>query len=77
MLRIEMSRDQGETQATLWRAFGRKAPPEQVTQEAFDFDDRHLRRLARLRPGERAEAGQPEHDVAAQVHADFPLCVEH
>jgi hypothetical protein len=40
----------------LWRALGSVAPPEEITQEAFDRDDSHLRRLVRLRPGQRAEA---------------------
>jgi hypothetical protein len=34
---------------------GSVTPPEKITQEAFDRDDGHLRRLVRLRPGERAE----------------------
>jgi hypothetical protein len=40
----------------LWRALGTTTPPEKITQEAFERDDRHLRRLVRLRPGQRAEA---------------------
>jgi hypothetical protein len=40
----------------LWREMGSVAPPEKITQEAFDRDDGHLRRLVRLRPGQRAEA---------------------
>ena len=40
----------------LWSAFPNR-PPEQITQTVFDFDDKHLRRLARLQPGERADAG--------------------
>lgn len=39
----------------LWRKIGSMAPPEKITQEAFDRDDGHLRRLMRLRPGHRAE----------------------
>jgi hypothetical protein len=39
----------------LWRALGSPLPPADITQEAFDRDDGHLRRLVRLRPGERAE----------------------
>jgi hypothetical protein len=30
-------------------------PPGRITQEAFDFDSGHLKRLARLKPGDRAE----------------------
>ena len=40
----------------LRRAFASK-PPKQTTQEAFDGDIGHLNRLVRLRPGDRAEAG--------------------
>ena len=40
----------------LWREMGSVVPPEKITQEAFDRDDGHLRRLARLHPGQRAEA---------------------
>lgn len=40
----------------LWRALGSVTPPEKITQEAFDREDGHLRRLVRLRPGQRAEA---------------------
>jgi hypothetical protein len=41
---------------TLWRALGNPSPPDEITQEAWDRDDSHLRRLARLRPGQRANA---------------------
>jgi hypothetical protein len=40
----------------LWGALGSTTPPEKITQEAFERDNGHLRRLVRLRPGERAEA---------------------
>jgi hypothetical protein len=36
-------------------AYGKAAPPEKVTQEAFDGNDRHLRRLLRIKPGERPD----------------------
>ena len=32
-------------------------PPKRITQEAFDISQKHLSRLARLRPVDRAEAG--------------------
>jgi hypothetical protein len=41
--------------ATLRRAFARAVPPNGTRQEAFEHDDRHLRHLARLRPGDRLE----------------------
>ena len=37
------------------RAYGKAAPPEKVTQEAFEGNDRHLRRLLRIKPGERPD----------------------
>ena len=40
----------------LWHTLGKMTPPEKITQEAREGDDTHLRRLVRLRPGERAEA---------------------
>jgi hypothetical protein len=40
----------------LHRRFGRVRPPETITQEAWDRDDAHLRRLVRLERGERAAA---------------------
>lgn len=36
------------------RAYG-KAPPEKITREAFEGNDRHLRRLLRIKPGERPD----------------------
>jgi hypothetical protein len=41
---------------SLWQAMGRTSPPRTISQEAFDRDDGHLKRLAGLRPGDRAEA---------------------
>src|SRR5262249_35985034 len=34
-----------------------RTPPPKITQEPFEGNDRHLRRLVRLGPGERADAG--------------------
>jgi hypothetical protein len=39
----------------LWHTLGSVSAPETITQQAFERDDGHLRRLARLRPGQRAE----------------------
>jgi hypothetical protein len=44
-----------DEQLNLHRKLGVTRPPEKVTQEAFEGNDRHLRRLARLRPGEVAD----------------------
>jgi hypothetical protein len=40
----------------LHQALGSPRPPDKIWQEAFDRDDRHLRRLARLLPDETADA---------------------
>ena len=37
------------------RAYGKAAPPEKLTQEAFEGNDRHLRRLVRIKTGERPD----------------------
>jgi hypothetical protein len=37
------------------RAYGKATPPEKVTQEAFEGNDRHLRRLLRIKAGERPD----------------------
>jgi hypothetical protein len=37
------------------RAYGAVNPPDKITQEAFDSTPKHLGRLARLKPGDRAE----------------------
>lgn len=50
-----MTAKQTDNVTVLRRAFGKVAPPDKITQEAFEGNDRHLRRLARLRPGERAK----------------------
>jgi hypothetical protein len=51
-----MTNDQTNKRTTLHRAFGASKPPEKITQEAFDGDDGHLRRLVRLAPNEKADA---------------------
>jgi hypothetical protein len=52
-----MTNEQTDKIVTLRRAIGASKPPEKITQEAFEGDSRHLRRLVRLRPNERADAG--------------------
>jgi hypothetical protein len=37
------------------RAYGKAALPEMVTQEAFEGNGRHVRRLLRIKPGERPD----------------------
>ena len=39
------------------RALGVTSPPSTITQEAFDSDPGHLKRLVRLKRGERAAPG--------------------
>jgi len=69
----------------LRRALGRAAPPDRIIQKAFDGDDRHLRRLSRLLPEERAEVKDlweymqdllyTEVDGALLAHL-LPVCLE-
>lgn len=51
-----MSIDRVNKQINLHRELGATKPPEKVTQEPFEGNDRHLRRLVRLRPGAQADA---------------------
>lgn len=56
-LEAEMPNDEVNQRVKLHRALGVIWPPDKVTQEAFEGNDRHLRRLVRLRLGEQADAG--------------------
>jgi len=47
--------NQGGRTIAFRRAYGKAARPEKVTQEAFEGNDRHLRRLLRIKPGERPD----------------------
>ncbi len=51
-----MTNDQMNERITLHRALGASKPSGKIAQEAFEGDARHLRRLVRLQPNERAEA---------------------
>jgi hypothetical protein len=51
-----MAREQTPGLSKLHRAFS-SGPPKQITQEPFDSSPKHLSRLGRLRPGDRAEVG--------------------
>jgi len=50
-----MSTDQVNERIKLHRTLGVTRPSEKITQEAFEGNNRHLRRLVRLRPGEQAD----------------------
>jgi len=50
-----MPADQVNDRIKLHSMLGVTRPPEKITQEAFEGNDVHLRRLARLRPGEQAD----------------------
>jgi hypothetical protein len=50
-----MAADQADSMIALRRAFGTPAAPDQLIQEAFEGNDRHLRRLLRVKPGERPD----------------------
>jgi len=43
------------TEQSRFGAYGKAAPPEKLTQEAFEGNDRHLRRLLRIKTGERPD----------------------
>jgi len=47
-----MTADRADKLMALRRAFGGMAPPDKVTQEAFEGTDAHLQRLVRLKLGE-------------------------
>jgi hypothetical protein len=51
-----MTTSRNNSPVSLHSALGTWKPPEEITQEAFEFNDRHIRRLVRLKPGERAES---------------------
>jgi len=55
ILSFVMSTDQTDAIIAFRHAYGKVAPPNKITQEAFERNDRHLRRLVRLKPAERAE----------------------
>jgi hypothetical protein len=59
-----MSAHQVNDRTALHRLLGVTRPPEKITQEAFEGNDRHLRRLARLQPGEQADGN----DLWEYVH---------
>ena len=67
------------------RAYGKAAPPEKLTQEAFDGNDRHLRRLLRIKPGERPDVQDLWEYLQDLRHTDIqgsllayllPFCLE-
>ncbi len=47
--------NQADMTISFRRTYGKAAPPEKVTQEAFEGNDSHLRRLLRIKPGERPD----------------------
>ena len=50
-----MAANHADRMIALGRAFGTPAAPDQLIQEAFEGNDRHLRRLLRVKPGERPD----------------------
>jgi hypothetical protein len=53
---VAMTSRGNKASVSLHRALHSTKPPEKITQEAFEGNDRHLRQLARLKPGDRAES---------------------
>ena len=67
-----------DEQLNLHRNLGVTRPPEKVTQEAFEGDDRHLRRLAQLRPGEVADGDdlwEYVHELALHRYSNSTICL--
>lgn len=56
-LETRMTANPVDTRTALRQALEAVSPPEKITQEAFEHDDTHLRRLLRLQSGQRPEAG--------------------
>lgn len=80
-----MTPSKNKSPAPLHSALGATKPPEKITQVAFEFNDRHLRRLVRLKPGERAEAEDLWNYAKDLLHTDIqssllvyllPFCLE-
>src|SRR5260370_13725731 len=80
-----MTANQTDPLIAFRRAYGKVAPPDKITQEAFEGNDRHLRRLLRLKPGERArteDLWEYLHDVrntevqAALLVYLLPFCLD-
>jgi hypothetical protein len=79
-----MTTDQADQRISLHHALGVLRPP-QITQEAFDDDDGHLRRLVQVAPGERPEAGDLLEYIQDVLYTDIqgplfvyllPFCLE-
>src|SRR5579864_964349 len=79
-----MTAHQDQETIALRQALGRVAP-ETVSQEVFDHNDKHLRRLVRLQPSERAEAEDLWKYIQDLRHTDIqrpllayllPFCLE-
>lgn len=49
-----MKADQTDTQTALRKLLGATQPPSKITQDPYDGNERQLRRLARLKPGEES-----------------------
>jgi hypothetical protein len=53
---VRMTSPGNNVPVSLHRALHATKPPEKITQEPFEGNDRHLRHLVRLKPGDRAES---------------------
>lgn len=80
-----MSAEHTNDRNKLRHALGTAQSPTQITQEAFEGNDRHLRRLVRLRPDEQADPSdvyQYIHDLQyTEIQSSLlayllPLCLE-
>ncbi len=73
------------TEQSRFGAYGKAAPPEKLTQEAFEGNDRHLRRLLRIKIGERPDVQDLWEYLQDLRHTDIqgsllayllPFCLE-
>lgn len=80
-----MSTEQVSVRSKLRRGMGATQPPTQITQEAFEGNDQHLRRLVRLHPDERPDPNdiyEYLHDLRnTEIQSSLlayllPLCLE-
>jgi hypothetical protein len=80
-----MTTDQADQRISLHHALGALKPPESITQEAFDDDEGHLRRLLQVAPGERPDAGDLLEYIQDILYSDIqgplfvyllPFCLE-
>ncbi len=80
-----MTSPEDKAPLSLHRALHATKPPEEITQEPFEGNDRHLRRLVQLKPGDRAESEDLWNDAKDLLYTKIqssllayllPFCLE-